>query len=85
MVTGILTLVRGALIDPFSLDEFDLVQLFAGQVSIALQNAEAHRALEVRARRDRMTGAAGGEPGDEPQIDIDIDIDGWGAAVAPGS
>ena len=35
---------------------FELVQLFAAQVSIALQNAETHRAVEVRARTDDLTG-----------------------------
>ncbi len=40
----------------FSQDEFELTKLFAGQASIALQNAEAHRAVEVRAERDSLTG-----------------------------
>ena len=37
-------------------NEFELTKLFAGQASIALQNAEAHRAIEVRADLDALTG-----------------------------
>jgi diguanylate cyclase (GGDEF)-like protein/excisionase family DNA binding protein len=55
-VTGLLTLARSPDLSAFSADELELVQLFAAQVSIALQNAEAHRALEVRARTDDLTG-----------------------------
>ncbi|HWP62632.1 MAG TPA: GAF domain-containing protein, partial [Candidatus Binatia bacterium] len=40
----------------FSAVEFELVQLFAAQAAIALQNAEAHRASEARARLDSLTG-----------------------------
>lgn len=40
----------------FSVAEFELVQLFAAQAAIALTNAEAHRASEVRARLDSLTG-----------------------------
>jgi diguanylate cyclase (GGDEF)-like protein/PAS domain S-box-containing protein len=40
----------------FSPNEFELTQLFAGQASIALQNAETHRAVEVRAELDALTG-----------------------------
>jgi diguanylate cyclase (GGDEF)-like protein len=40
----------------FSLGEFDLVRLFAGQASIALQNAEIHRAVWDRAENDSLTG-----------------------------
>jgi diguanylate cyclase (GGDEF)-like protein len=40
----------------FSPHEFELVQLFAGQASIALENVEAHRALWVRAETDALTG-----------------------------
>ncbi len=36
--------------------EFELVQLFAAQVSIAIQNAETHRAMEIRAATDDLTG-----------------------------
>ncbi len=55
-VTGVLSLARSEPGDRFTSEEFDLVLLFAGQVSIALQNAETHRAVEVRARTDDMTG-----------------------------
>ena len=37
-------------------DEFELVKLFTAQVSIALKNAEIHRAVEIRARTDDLTG-----------------------------
>ncbi len=53
--TGILMLERfGA--RGYTPDEFELVKLFAGQVSIALQNAEAHRAVALRAQTDALTG-----------------------------
>ena len=54
--TGVLTLERLAERDRFSDDEFELVQLFAAQVSVALQNAEAHHAVELQARTDALTG-----------------------------
>ena len=40
----------------FSGNEFELTQLFAGQASIALQNAEIHGAVRVRAENDALTG-----------------------------
>jgi diguanylate cyclase (GGDEF)-like protein len=40
----------------FSANEFELTQLFAGQASIALQNAEIHGAVRVRAEQDALTG-----------------------------
>jgi diguanylate cyclase (GGDEF)-like protein len=40
----------------FSANEFELTQLFAGQASIALQNAETHGAVQVRADLDALTG-----------------------------
>ena len=40
----------------FSDDEFELVQLFAAQASIALQNAEVHLAVRQRAQTDVLTG-----------------------------
>jgi diguanylate cyclase (GGDEF)-like protein/PAS domain S-box-containing protein len=40
----------------FDENEFELTKLFAGQASIALHNAEAHRAVEVRAELDALTG-----------------------------
>ena len=53
---GVLTIERLGLGHTFSGDDFDLVQLFAAQVSIALQNAEVFQAVEVRARSDDLTG-----------------------------
>jgi diguanylate cyclase (GGDEF)-like protein len=40
----------------FSLNEFELTKLFAGQASIAMQNAEAHGEVRVRAEQDALTG-----------------------------
>ena len=54
--TGVLTLERIGLEQRYSEEEFELVQLFAAQVSIALQNAEVHRAVEIRAQTDDLTG-----------------------------
>jgi diguanylate cyclase (GGDEF)-like protein/excisionase family DNA binding protein len=54
--TGVLTLERLGLDQRYTEDEFELVKLFAAQVSIALQNAEVHRAVEIRAQTDDMTG-----------------------------
>ncbi len=53
---GVLTLERLGTEDPFDQREFELVQLFAAQVSIALRNAESFQAAEVRARTDDLTG-----------------------------
>jgi diguanylate cyclase (GGDEF)-like protein/excisionase family DNA binding protein len=53
--TGVLTLERLGLDHRYSDEEFELVKLFAAQVSIALQNAEAHRAVEIRAQTDDLT------------------------------
>ncbi|HET9344251.1 MAG TPA: diguanylate cyclase [Candidatus Limnocylindrales bacterium] len=54
--TGVLTLERLGLEHRYTMDEFELVALFAAQVSIALQNAEVHRAVEIRAQTDDLTG-----------------------------
>jgi diguanylate cyclase (GGDEF)-like protein/excisionase family DNA binding protein len=56
-VTGVLTLDRLGEGEghTFSREEFDLVELFAAQVSIALQNAEVYRDVEIRARTDGLT------------------------------
>jgi diguanylate cyclase (GGDEF)-like protein len=40
----------------FTDNEYELTKLFAGQASIALQNAETHGAMQVRAERDALTG-----------------------------
>jgi diguanylate cyclase (GGDEF)-like protein len=53
---GVLTIERLGLGNTFTPEEFELVQLFAAQVSIALQNAEVFQAVEVRARTDDLTG-----------------------------
>jgi diguanylate cyclase (GGDEF)-like protein/excisionase family DNA binding protein len=52
---GVLTLERLGRIDVYTEDEFELVKLFAAQVSIALQNAEVYRRVEIRARSDDLT------------------------------
>jgi diguanylate cyclase (GGDEF)-like protein/excisionase family DNA binding protein len=53
---GVLTLERLDTNRQFDDEEFELVKLFAAQVSIALRNAEVHRAVEIRARTDNLTG-----------------------------
>jgi diguanylate cyclase (GGDEF)-like protein/excisionase family DNA binding protein len=52
---GVLTIERLGAGNTFSFDEFELVQLFAAQVSIALQNAEVFQAVQVQARTDGLT------------------------------
>ena len=53
---GVMTIERLGSGNTFEPEEFDLVKLFAGQVSIALQNAEMFRAVEIRAQTDDLTG-----------------------------
>ncbi|HYH91670.1 MAG TPA: GAF domain-containing protein [Candidatus Saccharimonadales bacterium] len=53
---GVLTIERLGADNTFAPEEFDLVKLFAAQVSIALQNAEVFRAVEIRAQTDDLTG-----------------------------
>jgi diguanylate cyclase (GGDEF)-like protein len=56
-VIGTLNLARMGTDDAhFSRDEFELVQLFAAQASIALRNAEAHGAVVTLADHDALTG-----------------------------
>jgi diguanylate cyclase (GGDEF)-like protein len=56
-VIGTLNLARmGGEEAHFTRDEFELVQLFAAQASIALRNAEAHGAVVTRAEHDALTG-----------------------------
>jgi len=55
-VQGILTLERLGVGAWFSQDEYELVKLFAAHVSIALRNAAVHRAVELRAETDPLTG-----------------------------
>ncbi|HYH92062.1 MAG TPA: EAL domain-containing protein [Candidatus Saccharimonadales bacterium] len=40
----------------FSDNEFELTKLFAGQASIALQNADTHGEVRIRAEHDALTG-----------------------------
>jgi diguanylate cyclase (GGDEF)-like protein/excisionase family DNA binding protein len=54
--TGVLTIERLGVGNAFTHEEFDLAKLFAAQVSIALQNAEVYRAVEIRAQTDGLTG-----------------------------
>ena len=42
----------------FSPSDFELIQLFAAQASIALSNADAHHAVSQRAETDALTGLA---------------------------
>jgi diguanylate cyclase (GGDEF)-like protein len=42
----------------FSANDFELVQLFAAQASIALSNADAHHAVSKQAETDALTGLA---------------------------
>jgi diguanylate cyclase (GGDEF)-like protein/PAS domain S-box-containing protein len=54
---GTLNLARmGGAESHYSQNEFELAKLFAGQASIALENAETHRAVEVKAELDALTG-----------------------------
>jgi diguanylate cyclase (GGDEF)-like protein/excisionase family DNA binding protein len=53
---GVLTMERLGVGNTFTPEEFDLVKLFAAQVSIALQNAEVFRDVEIRAQTDGLTG-----------------------------
>ncbi len=55
-VLGILHLRRLGDEARFETREFDLVRLFAAHASIALQNALTHRAVEIRAQMDALTG-----------------------------
>jgi diguanylate cyclase (GGDEF)-like protein/excisionase family DNA binding protein len=55
-VRGTLTIERLGADQTFSEQEFELVKLFAAHLSIALRNAETHRAVEIMAETDRLTG-----------------------------
>lgn len=82
---GVLTLDRIGTDRTFTDEEFELVQLFAAQVSIALQNARTHGAVARRAQTDDLTGlrnhgsfrehlaaaAAGATPFSVVMIDLD--------------
>ena len=53
---GVMTLERLGDATGFDEQEFELVQLFAAQVSIALRNAEIFQQADLRARTDDLTG-----------------------------
>lgn len=53
---GVLVIERLGADAHFSDEEFELVKLFAAHVSIALRNAAVHRAVELRAETDPLTG-----------------------------
>ncbi len=53
---GVVSLERLGSAERFDEDDFELVQLFAGQVSIALRNAAAFRVKEIEAQTDQVTG-----------------------------
>ena len=53
---GVVSMERLGTGDRFDEDDFELVQLFAGQVSIALRNAAAFRIKEIEAQTDQVTG-----------------------------
>ncbi len=55
-VRGVLSLERLGSENRFDDDDFELVQLFAAQVSVAIRNAEAYRAMEIEAQTDDLTG-----------------------------
>ena len=56
-VIGTLNIGRMGLAEShFSQNDFELTKLFAAQASIALENAEAHGAVKVRAEHDALTG-----------------------------
>ena len=55
-VTGLITIHRRGHGARFGAEEFELVKLFAGHASVALTNAETHRAVELRAETDPLTG-----------------------------
>ena len=86
---GVLTIERLGEGRVFTEDEFELVQLFAAQVSVGLQNAEALRAVERRAQTDVLTGLlnhgtfgeqmAGLIEADETFSLVMLDLDHFGA------
>ncbi|MFH0750382.1 MAG: GAF domain-containing protein [Chloroflexota bacterium] len=55
-VRGVVTVERLGTEGRFDEDDFELVQLFAAQASIAIRNAEAYRAIEIEAQTDDLTG-----------------------------
>ncbi len=55
-VQGLLLIERLGHEASFTDEEYELVKLFAAHVSIALRNAATHRAVELRAETDQLTG-----------------------------
>jgi len=55
-VRGAVSLERLGTEQNFDDDDFELVQLFAAQASIAIRNAEAYGAMEIEAQTDDLTG-----------------------------
>ncbi len=55
-VRGVVSLERLGTEERLDEDDFELVQLFAAQASIAIRNAEAYRAMEIEAQTDDLTG-----------------------------
>ncbi len=55
-VRGVVSLERLGTEERFDEDDFELVQLFSAQASIAIRNAEAYRAMEIEAQTDDLTG-----------------------------
>ena len=55
-VRGVVSLERLGTEERFDEDDFELVQLFAAQASIAIRNAEAYQAMEIEAQTDDLTG-----------------------------
>ncbi len=55
-VRGVISLERLGTEERYDDDDFELVQLFAAQVSIAIGNAEAYRQKEIEAQTDDLTG-----------------------------
>lgn len=75
----------------FEAAEYEIVQLFARQASIALQNADAHHAVSTRAETDALTGARNrgafeediavllADPNAEPVTLLMLDLDNFKA------
>ncbi len=89
-VIGTLNVARmGGVESHFTEYEFELTQLFGGQASIALQNAETHLAMKVRADHDSLTGLGNhgafqrdlghalDQAGDEPLAVMMLDLDAF--------
>jgi diguanylate cyclase (GGDEF)-like protein len=91
-VVGTLNVGRmGGTESHFDSADFEIAQLFASQASIALLNAEAHRAVSTRAETDSLTGlhnrrafeehfpALLADPRAQPLTLLMLDLDGFKA------